>query len=1108
MKINNNFSGKLLLAALVFTGLLLTYLAWHYVRQDAQGIADERFQSRVIQIKSAIQDRMLAYEHVLRGGAGLFNASNHVSRKEWHDYVSSLSLNEYYPGIQGLGFSKWIRPAELPGHIAQIRSEGYADYVVRPEGKRDQYNSIIFLEPFDARNKRAFGFDMFSEATRRLAMERARDSGKTSITAKVKLLQETTENVQSGFLMYLPVYRGAKPENAAQRKAALLGFVYSPFRMNDLMQGVLGKAAPDIALEIYDGMGIAADTQMYSSNRNDSKRVALFSDMREISINGHEWTLKFDSLPAFEAEVISQTPRIVAISGLVLSVLLSLLLWSLLRTRSRALEMAREMTLSLRESEERFRSVVDTVIDGIIVISEHGIIETCNASARRIFGYSAAEMIGNNIKMLMPEPYHSQHDGYLDHYLKTGEARIIGIGREVVGLRKDGSTFPLELSVSELHMGTLRKFTGMVHDITERKHAEDELRETMRLQHAILESASHAIISTAVDGTILSFNPAAEKMLGYAATELIGKATPGIFHLPGEVVAQAKKISEELGKNIEPGFEVFVAKSRQGVMDENEWTYVRKDGSSLPVLLSVTAQRDEHNDITGFLGIASDISERKKIDRMKNEFVSTVSHELRTPLTSIRGSLGLVAGGIAGEISAQAKSLIDIAYKNSERLVRLINDILDVEKIESGNMDLELKPQDLMSLIDQSIEANRSYGDTYGVSFKVTEAMHGTQVNVDHDRLMQVMANLLSNAAKFSPANGEVEIAVRQGKRGVRVMVMDKGSGIPEAFHDRIFQKFSQADSSDTRQKGGTGLGLSISKAIIEKMGGEIGFESTAGSGTVFYFELPLAGGTIVSSPSNADVQNNSHRSQQRVLVCEDDKDIALLLSMMLKQGGFNTDVAYSAAQAKSLLAKNHYDAMTLDIGLPDQDGISMIRELREHAATAGLPIVVVSAQANKGRAEINASYALLGWHEKPIDREYLIAQLNDILNNRSEKNLPHVLHVEDDADVRHVLSSIGHGVAEFDHAGTLREAAEKLSLLRYDLIVLDVGLPDGSGLELLPLLKGFNLQTPVMIFSGKNMSSQEANQFDTVLMKSRTSNQTLLNTLTRLLKKNNTGNG
>jgi len=1101
MKKNHYFYAKLMVAALVLASLLATYFAWHQVRQDAENIANERFQARVLQINAAVQDRMRAYEQVLRGGVGLFSASGRVSRKDWHDYVGSLRLNESFPGIQGMGFSKLILPSELAAHVAQIRREGFADYVVKPAGVREQYTSIIYLEPFNERNKRAFGFDMFSEATRRVAMEKARDSGQTAISGRVKLVQETTENVQFGFLMYLPVYRGAVPENAAQRKAALLGYVYSPFRMNDLMQGVLGKSAPNVALHIYDGMDSADEHEMYRSEKVNNQRVALFTDTREIDLNGTAWTLRFDSLPSFEEEVDRRTPEIVAVSGFVLTLTLALLLWTLLRTRARAFELAEAMTLSLRENEERFRSVVDTALDGIILINERGIIEFCNAATQRIFGYAAGEMLGNNIKMLMPEPYHSQHDGYLHRFVHTGEARIIGMGREVTGLRKDGTTFPMDLSVGEMHLGSQRKFTGMVHDVTERKRAEDELRETMGLQHAILESASHAIISTTVEGTITSFNPAAEKMLGYKADELVGKETPAVFHLPEEVVARAKKVSDELGRTVEPGFEVFVAKSRLGVIDENEWTYVCKDGGQIPVLLSVTAQRDEENNLTGFLGIASDISERKKIDRLKNEFVSTVSHELRTPLTSIRGSLGLVAGGVAGEISAQAKSLIDIAYKNSERLVRLINDILDVEKIESGKMEMNLKQYDLMSLINQSIEANRAYGETYGVSFRVTESLPGVQVNIDHDRLMQVMANLLSNAAKFSPADGEVEIAVRKWKHGVRVMVSDKGSGIPEAFRSRIFQKFSQADSSDTRQKGGTGLGLSISKAIIERMGGEIGFDSAAGEGSVFYFELPLAAESIALLRPADGGQETGRGKLQRILICEDDRDIAQLLAMMLKQGGFSADIAYTAQQAKSLLKEKKYDAMTLDIGLPDQDGISLIRELRGQAATANLPIVVVSAQANKGRAEVNGSYALVGWHDKPIDRDYLVAQLNDILNNRTMKHLPHVLHVEDDADVRQILISIGRGIAEFDHAATLQEASEKLSLLRYDLVVLDLGLPDGSGLDVLPLLKGLNLQTPVMIFSGKDVSGQQASMVASVLMKSSTTNKTLLDTIVRLLQ-------
>lgn len=250
------------------------------------------------------------------------------------------------------------------------------------------------------------------------------------------------------------------------------------------------------------------------------------------------------------------------------------------------------------------------------------------------------------------------------------------------------------------------------------------------------------------------------------------------------------------------------------------------------------------------LSILVDITKRKQLDNLKSEFVSTVSHELRTPLTSIRGSLGLIIGGAVGDIPTNAIDLVDIADKNCGRLIRLVNDILDMEKIESGMMDYTFAEINLPPLIDEIILANKSYGDEFNVKFVNTISVSSAHVLGDKERLSQVLANLLSNAAKFSPPGGDVEISITENVSSWRVGVTDHGDGVPEEFRHQIFERFSQADASDTRRINGTGLGLSISRAIVEKHGGKLDFTSKRGEGATFYFDLPAKLRTIDSNES------------------------------------------------------------------------------------------------------------------------------------------------------------------------------------------------------------------------------------------------------------------
>lgn len=499
--------------------------------------------------------------------------------------------------------------------------------------------------------------------------------------------------------------------------------------------------------------------------------------------------------------------------------------------------------------------------------------------------------------------------------------------------------------------------------------------------------------------------------------------------------------------------------------------------------------------IVGFYLLESDVTPIKRVSRMKSEFISMVSHELRTPLTSIRGSLGLLAGGVAGALPASAQGLVDIAKNNCERLIRLINDILDTEKLESGKMRFDSKVLELRPLVEQSLQANEGYATQHGIRLVLHAQPEPLRAFADGDRLAQVLTNLVSNAVKFSPKDATVDVHLQRSGASIRIEVRDHGPGIPDEFRGRIFQKFSQADSSDTRVKGGTGLGLSISKSIVERMGGTIGFASEIGRGTTFFFEMPEW--RDAGLPGGAGGPTSPARS--RVLVCEDDRDIARLIVMMVEHAGFDADVAYSAMAARERLATGKYAAMTVDINLPDEDGISLIRALREDPGTRDLPVVVVSASAAEGHVRLNTeTLSVADWLQKPIDENRLVSTLRSVVDGYAER--PRVLHVEDDPDVRQVAAAIAHDFAVFEFAGSLHEARERLLERHFDLVLLDLDLPDGSGWNLLPDVARHVPRPPIVVFSASDANEVAAGKAQATLVKAHTSNAELLATLQRVI--------
>jgi PAS domain S-box-containing protein len=402
---------------------------------------------------------------------------------------------------------------------------------------------------------------------------------------------------------------------------------------------------------------------------------------------------------------------------------------------------------------------------------------------------------------------------------ESGEFRI---------LRRDGS----ERHVSAIEgvvldsSGNVIRIIGVNIDVTDRKRLEEAVKSSEETFSAAMEHASIGMAIAEPGGRWLKVNEAMCEMLGFTDRELLQTDSQSITHTD-DLEADLELVRQLLSGSIHTY--------------QTEKRYVHKDGHIIWVLLNVSLVRNADGSPRYFVKQCQNITARRQVDRMKREFIATVSHELRTPLTSIRGSLGLIRGGATGALPEKAARLIEVAYQNSNRLALIVDDILNMEQIDCGRMSLELSSQLLAPLLEQAVEENLGYALGCHVHLVITRPLPAVKAGVDANRLLQVLANLLSNAAKFSPAEASVEIAMVVVGARVRISVTDHGPGIPHSFRDRIFQRFSQADGSDSRHKSGTGLGLTIAKALIERMGGTISYNTKPGIATTFIIELPAA---------------------------------------------------------------------------------------------------------------------------------------------------------------------------------------------------------------------------------------------------------------------------
>ncbi|OWY68320.1 hypothetical protein B7486_27045 [cyanobacterium TDX16] len=655
-------------------------------------------------------------------------------------------------------------------------------------------------------------------------------------------------------------------------------------------------------------------------------------------------------------------------------------------------------------------------------------------------------------------------------------------------------------------------------ELNERQRTQEALQNSQALFAGIVAIADDAIISIDSNQRITLFNSGAERIFGYSAAEAIGQ--PLDLLLPKRFAIAHRQHVDEFGQS--PNLA-----RRMG--ERREIYGCRKDGTEFPAEASIS--KLNLGGETVYTVYLHDVSDRKQIERMKDEFISIVSHELRTPLTSIHGSLGMLASGLLQPDSPQGQRLLQIATDSTERLVRLINDILDIERIESGKVKMEKESCDVTELITEAVNVMQPLADKAGITLSVSSLP--IQVWADPDRIVQTLTNLLSNAIKFSPSGSTVWLSVELGSREqgagsrgekragntggeiqnpkfkiqnsnisdplaprsslltphITFQVKDTGRGIPADKLDSIFERFQQVDSTDSRKHDGTGLGLAICRSIVQQHDGRIWVESVLGEGSTFYFTLPVLQAksgiksddltnSLLLAPQSQVLQvgtQYSGSSSPLILICDDDPDVGAELQTLLANKGYRTVVVHSGQEAIASAATLHPDAILLDLLMPKMNGWEVMAKLKERSDTKDIPIVICSICApSQSPLSQNSS----AWVSKPVDENSLFDSLKLALAKNARP--VRVLVVEDDAELAELLLALlkSHNIETF-LAKNGCEAIRLSQEIKPDLLILDLILPQVDGFGVVEWLHQHDrlYSIPLVVYSAKDLDQSERNR-------------------------------
>lgn len=784
----------------------------------------------------------------------------------------------------------------------------------------DSTYHIRWAEPSRG-NEKVIGLSVLFDAQRAQALKGAAGKETPTLTPPLSLVQGYT-----AFIAYVPLTVHGNFD----------GFLAGVFSIEDFFGGIsIKNISTKYAFSVsYDGK------EYFSNGVLSTPKGELYASEKNFWIYDKLWTLRLAPTPQFIENQESALPIAVLIAGLLVAALSALSASYMLisRLKSEYLLKANQLNSAILASTAYL----------IVATDEEGKVVTFNKAAEDALGYDAHEVIGKTTPALwhddtevlsraeslsteLKETIEPGFDVFIRKPLQEGIET-----REWTFIRKDRSRFTVNLAVTPLRDkdGKATGYLGVIEDITERKQTEEALRISEEIFRTAMAHASIGQALVSPEGRWLKVNSALCRLLGYSEEELLANDFQSITH-PDDLEQDQAALQQLLAGETNTY--------------QLEKRYYHKSGQSIWALLSVSLVRRAGRMPDYLVAQIQDITERKEMERMKNEFISIVSHELRTPLTSIRGSLGLILGALSQDLPGNVKGLIAIAHDNCERLILLINDILDIDKITSGHMRFDMKEESLAAVTLQAVQANEAYAHKFNVTIAPEPIDKRIKVQLDAARYIQALSNLLSNAAKFSPPGEKIVVAVNLRANRVRISVKDNGIGIPEEFHARIFGKFSQADASATRAKGGTGLGLHITKQIVEHMQGSINFDTQTGKGTTFWIEFPIVSrseSVVPADKSTAEATvfhcQELQTQHPNVLHVEDDADLSHVLTATL-QNSAAVVTATTLKQAEELLRRHHFAMIILDIKMPDGSGLDLLERL-DSITEEPPPVVILAA--------------------------------------------------------------------------------------------------------------------------------------------------------------------